>query len=61
MTTHHSGAARYTAWPDVELLTADWVGWFNNARLMHRLGRKPPVEFQADYYADLTQQPAGVG
>ncbi|RMI27550.1 IS3 family transposase [Nocardia stercoris] len=45
---------------DVELLTADWVGWFNNTRLMHRLGRKPPVEFEADYYADLTQQPAGV-
>ncbi|RMI30500.1 hypothetical protein EBN03_20655 [Nocardia stercoris] len=46
---------------DVELLTADWVGWFNNTRLMHRLGSKPPVEFEADYYADLTQQPAGVG
>jgi putative transposase len=45
---------------DVELLTADWVDWFNRSRLMHRLGRRPPVEFEADYYASLTQQPAGV-
>ncbi|GGN79081.1 putative transposase for insertion sequence element IS986/IS6110 [Nocardia rhizosphaerihabitans] len=45
---------------DVELLTADWVDWFNRSRLMHRLGRKPPVEFEVDYYASLTQHPAGV-
>lgn len=45
---------------DVELLTADWVSWFNQSRLMHRLARKPPIEYEADYYADLTQQPAGV-
>ncbi len=44
---------------DVELLTADWVGWFNNSRLMHRLGRKPPVEYEADYYAHRAGQPAG--
>ncbi|MFE3728328.1 IS3 family transposase [Nocardia sp. NPDC059154] len=44
---------------DVELLTADWVGWFNQSRLMHRLGRKPPVEFEADYYALHAEQPAG--
>lgn len=36
---------------DVELLTADWVGWYNTSRLMHRLDRTPPVEFEADYYA----------
>ncbi|MFE3230337.1 IS3 family transposase [Nocardia sp. NPDC059228] len=44
---------------DVELLTADWVSWFNGSRLMHRLGRKPPVEYEADYYAHRAGQPAG--
>ncbi|WP_446226444.1 IS3 family transposase [Nocardia sp. IBHARD005] len=38
---------------DVELLTADWVGWFNNSRLMHRLGRRPPIEYEADYYVEI--------
>jgi putative transposase len=36
---------------DVELLTADWVGWYNTDRLMHRLGRIPPIEYEAIYYA----------
>jgi putative transposase len=36
---------------DVELLTADWVGWYNTSRLMHRLGRIPPAEFETNYYA----------
>lgn len=36
---------------DVELLTADWVHWYNTARLMHRLGRVPPVEFETAHYA----------
>ncbi|TXJ08188.1 MAG: IS3 family transposase, partial [Aeromicrobium sp.] len=36
---------------DVEHITADWVDWFNNDRLMHRLGRVPPVEAEAAYYA----------
>ena len=36
---------------DVELLTADWVHWYNASRLMHRLGRIPPVEFEHTYYA----------
>jgi len=40
---------------DVELLTADWVHWYNTSRIMHRLGRTPPVEFEAGYY---TQQAA---
>jgi putative transposase len=44
---------------DVELLTADWVGWYNQSRLMHRLGRKPPAEYEADYYAHHTEQPVG--
>ena len=36
---------------DVELLTADWVSWYNTSRLMHRLGRIPPVEFETAHYA----------
>ena len=36
---------------DVELGTAEWVHWYNTARLMHRLGRRPPTETEAQYYA----------
>jgi len=36
---------------DVEQITADWVHWYNTSRLMHRLDRKPPVEYEADYHA----------
>jgi putative transposase len=36
---------------DVEQITADWVHWYNTSRLMHRLGRRPPVECEADYHA----------
>jgi putative transposase len=44
---------------DVEHLTADWVDWYNARRLMHRLGRRPPAEYEADYYAHCTGQSAG--
>ena len=36
---------------DVELLTADWVHWYNTDRLMHRLGRIPPIEYETIHYA----------
>ena len=35
---------------DLEQVTAAWVEWYNNQRLMHRLGRRPPAEAEADYY-----------
>ncbi|WP_139282052.1 IS3 family transposase [Rhodococcus zopfii] len=38
---------------DVEEATSAWVRWFNTSRLMHRLGRVPPLEFEAAYYAAL--------
>lgn len=41
---------------DVELLTADWVHWYNTDRLMHRLGRIPPIEYEAIHYATSTAQ-----
>lgn len=44
---------------DVELLTADWVDWYNHDRLMHRLGRIPPAEAEAQYYAQVTSRPTG--
>jgi putative transposase len=44
---------------DVEEVTADWVHWYNTSRLMHRLGRRPPAEHEAAYYASLRDgQPA---
>jgi putative transposase len=45
---------------DVELITADYVAWYNEQRLMHRLGRIPPAEAEAKYYDRLdASQPAG--
>lgn len=37
---------------EVELATAEWAHWYNTARLMHRLGRRPPLEAEAEYYAE---------
>lgn len=39
---------------DVEMLTADWVHWYNTDRIMHRLGRIPPIEYENLYYATNT-------
>jgi putative transposase len=36
---------------DVEQVTDSWVHWYNTSRLMHRLGRRPPAEAEADYHA----------
>lgn len=45
---------------DVEMITADYIGWFNQQRLMHRLGRVPPTEAEAAYYdRTVANQPAG--
>ena len=35
---------------DLEEATSAWVHWYNNQRLMHRLGRRPPAEAEAEYY-----------
>lgn len=45
---------------DVEIITADYIGWYNQRRLMHRLGRVAPAEAEARYYAEqVASQPAG--
>jgi putative transposase len=36
---------------DLEEATSAWVHWYNNERLMHRLGRRPPAEAEAGYWA----------
>jgi transposase InsO family protein len=42
---------------DVERATAAWVHWYRTTRLMHRLGRRPPAEAEAEYYAQPTDHP----
>ena len=39
---------------DLEQITSAWVHWYNTARLMHRLGRRPPAEAEAEYRASAT-------
>ena len=34
---------------DLEEITSAWVHWYNASRLMHRLGRRPPAEAEAEY------------
>jgi putative transposase len=49
-----------TTLADLEEITSAWVHWYNTSRLMHRLGRVPPAEAEADYYATTdTATPAG--
>ncbi len=40
--------------PDVETVTFAWVDWYNTSRLHSTLGNIPPIEFEADYYAQET-------
>jgi putative transposase len=44
---------------DVEALTAAWVHWYNQQRLMHRLGRRPPSEAEAEYHQQQADQLIG--
>lgn len=39
---------------EVELATLAWVDWFNNRRLLERLGHIPAVEAEKAYYATST-------
>ncbi len=38
---------------DLDDITSAWVHWYITARLMHRLGRRPPAEVEAEYYQRL--------
>ena len=39
----------------VEYATLEWVGWFNNRRLLTVIGNVPPAKFEAAYF----EQPDG--
>ncbi|HGD7386855.1 TPA: IS3 family transposase [Escherichia coli] len=38
---------------EVELVTLTWVDWYNNRRLLERLGHTPPAEAEKAYYASI--------
>ncbi|QEG87196.1 IS3 family transposase [Escherichia coli] len=38
---------------EVELATLTWVEWYNNRRLLERLGHTPPAEAEKAYYASI--------
>ena len=39
----------------VEFATLAWVDWFNNHRLLERLGDVPPAEYEAAYYHPVNE------
>lgn len=41
---------------DLEDATSAWVAWYNHDRLMHRLGRRPPAEAEAQHYTQAPQR-----
>lgn len=41
---------------EVELVTLAWVDWYNNRRLLERLGHLPPAEAEKVYYASTGQR-----
>ena len=46
---------------NLERITAAWVHWYNNQRLMHRLGLRPPAEADAAYRASQRSEERRVG
>jgi putative transposase len=43
---------------DVELATAEWVDWYNGARLHSAIGHVPPAEYESTYYSQHQPRPA---
>ncbi|WP_256104046.1 IS3 family transposase [Streptomyces sp. ODS05-4] len=39
----------------VELATAEWIGWYNHRRLHGEIGHIPPVEYETNYYLTSTK------
>jgi hypothetical protein len=48
-TTPRSRTGPFTRLADLEQATAAWVSWHNNDRIMHRLDRRTPAEYEAAY------------
>jgi transposase InsO family protein len=53
---YHDGPFRTVQ--QLELATADWVAWFNTARLHSSINYLTPIEFEAAYYAALASTEA---
>ena len=53
----HPEAARPSTITDVEIATAEWVGWYCERRLHGELGHVLPAEHEAYYWA-ANPQPA---
>jgi len=41
---------------ELKEMTSAWVNWYDTRRLMHRLGRRPPVEVEQEYYGRLAAE-----
>ncbi len=41
----------------VEYATLEWVGWFNNKRLLEPAGNIPPAQAEKNYHATLDETP----
>ncbi|MFJ2478476.1 IS3 family transposase [Streptomyces sp. NPDC087659] len=39
----------------VELATAEWINWYCHRRLHSEIGHVPPVEYETNYYTELTE------
>ncbi|MFE9368030.1 IS3 family transposase [Streptomyces sp. NPDC006978] len=40
---------------DVELATAEYVGWYHHRRVHGETGHVPPAEYESNYYTELTK------
>jgi len=45
----------------VEFATLEWVGWFNNRRLLEPIGYLPPAEYEEAYYRREGEEAAVAG
>jgi transposase InsO family protein len=46
---------RWSGFEEVEIATLTWVSWFNQERIMERLGYLSPCEYEAKYHAKEAQ------
>ena len=40
---------------EAEYATLNWVGWFNNRRILEPIGNIPPAEYELMYYQQLEE------
>lgn len=49
---------KWTGQEAVEMATLEWVDWYNHERLHSYCSDIPPIEYEAEYYAEQTTGPA---